>query len=164
MLLLFYVNYCPMFSPFKDKFDEDYASFQTDFNIEDDGELNKYLGISLDRRPDCSIYLSQPYVTKIILNIIPGMDKSRSKTTTTIKPSSAKNEGYQARKNDFNYKSVIGLLNFPTDSNRPKAQFTVHQCTLFRTDPKLPHDQAVKSVLHYQKNHTKARINNEAQY
>ena len=49
MVLLFYVDDCLMFSPSKDKIYEVYASLHADFKIEDDGELNKYLGIDLDR-------------------------------------------------------------------------------------------------------------------
>ena len=41
-----------MFSPSKDKIDEVYASLQSYLNIEDDGYINKYLGIELERRPD----------------------------------------------------------------------------------------------------------------
>ena len=45
MVLLFYVNFCLMFIPSKDKIDGVYASLQEYFNIEDDEELKKYLGI-----------------------------------------------------------------------------------------------------------------------
>ena len=45
MVLLFYVDDRLMFSPSKDKFDEVYAYLKADFKIEDDGDLNKYLGI-----------------------------------------------------------------------------------------------------------------------
>ena len=41
-----------MFSPSKDKIDEVYASLQSYLNIEDDGDIKKYLGIELERRPD----------------------------------------------------------------------------------------------------------------
>ena len=34
---------------------------------------------------------------------------------------------------------------------RPEAQFAVHQCGGFSTDPKLPQDQVVKRVLEYLK-------------
>ena len=45
-----------MFSPFKDKIDELYASIQADFNIEDDGDIKKYLEIYLYHQPDGSIH------------------------------------------------------------------------------------------------------------
>ena len=44
--------------------------------------------------------------------MIPGMDKLRANTTPAVKPTLEKNEGSQERKEDFNYISVIGLLNF----------------------------------------------------
>ena len=45
MVLLFYVDDCLIFSPSGDKTYELYAYLQAGFKIEDDGDLNKYLGI-----------------------------------------------------------------------------------------------------------------------
>ena len=75
-----------MFIPSKDKIDGVYAYIQADFKIENDGELNKYLGIELDRRPDISIHIRQPYLTQIILNVIIGMGKSSANPTPAVKP------------------------------------------------------------------------------
>ena len=44
MVLLFYVDECLMLSPSKDEIDEVYISLQSYFKIEDDEDLNKYLG------------------------------------------------------------------------------------------------------------------------
>ena len=41
-----------MFSNSKDKIDEVYASLQADLKIEDDEEINKYIGIELGRLSD----------------------------------------------------------------------------------------------------------------
>ena len=41
-----------MLSTSKDNIDEVYASLQVYFKIEDDGDLNKYLVIDLERRRD----------------------------------------------------------------------------------------------------------------
>ena len=43
MVPLFYLDDFLMISPSKDKIDNLYASLQECFNIEDDGELKKYL-------------------------------------------------------------------------------------------------------------------------
>ena len=90
MVLLFYVDDCQMFSPYKDKIDEVYAPIKTDFKIEDDREINKYIGIDLDHRPYVSIHLSQPYLTQSILNMIPGIVKSNAKPTPAVNPSHQK--------------------------------------------------------------------------
>ena len=86
MFLLYYVDDCLMFSLSKNKIGEVYVSLQEYFKTEDDGYLNKYLGIDLDLRPDGSIHLSQPYLTNIILNMIPGMENSSAKPTPAVKP------------------------------------------------------------------------------
>ena len=146
MVLLFCVDHFVTFSLSNDKIEGFYASLQTEFKIEDDGELKKHLGIQLDHRPDGSIHLRKPYLTQRIINMIPGMDKYSDKHTPSVKPPLDKNEGAQSRKNDFNYRSVIGSLNFLTNSTCPKAQFALHQCERFSIDSKLPHDHDVKHV------------------
>ena len=98
MLLSFYVDGCLLFSIYKGKIDEVYASLQEDLKIEDDGDLNKYPGIDLDRCPDVSIHISQTYLTQMIPSMIPVMDKSSDKPTPEVKPPLEKNKGSQARK------------------------------------------------------------------
>ena len=79
------------------------------------------------------------------------MDKSSANPTPAFKPTPEKKEGDQARKNDFNYRSVIGLLRFLTNSTHPEDKFAVHKCARFSVYPKLTQDQAVECVLKYLK-------------
>ena len=81
--------------------------------------------------------------------MIPGMYKSNDKPTPVVNTPLAKNEGAKTRKYDFNYKSVIGPLNFIINSTRPKDKFVVPECVQFSADPKLLHNQAIKRVLQY---------------
>ena len=91
MVPLFFVDDFLIFIPYKDEIDEVYVSHQEDFNIEDDGELNKYLRIDLDRRPDGSIHLRQPYLTQITTNMITGMERLSANPNPTVKPPHEKN-------------------------------------------------------------------------
>ena len=75
-----------MFSPSKDKIDNFYASLQTYFNIQDYGELNKYLGMDLERSPYVSIHIRQAYLTQVIIDLIPGMDNSSANPTPVVNP------------------------------------------------------------------------------
>ena len=93
MFLLFYVDECLIFSPYKDEIDELYASLKAYLKIEYDGELSKYLGIDLDHHLDGSIHIRQSYITQRIPNIIPVMDNSSAKPTPVFKPPLAKNDG-----------------------------------------------------------------------
>ena len=74
-----------MFSPYKDKIDEVYASIQAYFKIKYYRQLNKYLGIELDLHPNGSIHMRQPYLIQIIINIIPGKYKSIANPNPTVK-------------------------------------------------------------------------------
>ena len=51
--------------------------------------------------------------------MITGMEKSSSNKTHAVTPPSEKNEESQTRKNDCNYRSVIGLLKFLTNQRAP---------------------------------------------
>ena len=139
-----------MFIPYKDKTKKG-TSLQTQFKIKDDRELNKYMEMYLDHRPDRSIRLNPPYLTQRIINTIPGMDKYSDKPTTSVITTLVNNEGDKANKKDFNYTYVIVSLNFLTNSSRPKAQFVVYQCARFSANTKLPHNQALKYVAKYLK-------------
>ena len=102
MVLIFHVDDCLIISPSKDKINDVYASLQEYFKVEDDGQLKMNVGIELDHRPDGSIHLRQNYLTEIILNIIPGTDKSSAKPIPAVKPPISKNERYQAIQKNFN--------------------------------------------------------------
>ena len=75
-----------MFSNYKDKIDAVYAYIKTDFKIEDDEELNKYIGIDLGHIPDASIHILNLFLAQWIINLIPGMDKASFKPTPVVKP------------------------------------------------------------------------------
>ena len=48
--------------------------------------------------------------------------------------------------NEFNYRSVIGILNFLEKSTPPEIAYAVHQCAHFSADPKQSHADAVKRI------------------
>lgn len=53
------------------------------------------------------------------------------------------------RKQSWNYRSVIGMLNYLAASTRPDILYAVHQCARFSADPKLCHQRAVKRIIRY---------------
>jgi hypothetical protein len=50
---------------------------------------------------------------------------------------------------DWNYRSIIGKLNFLEKSTRPDIAYAVHQCARFSAEPKQSHGQAVKRIAKY---------------
>ena len=53
--------------------------------------------------------------------------------------------------NEFNYRSVIGKLNFLEKSTCPDITYAVHQCAHFSADPKQSHADTVKCIRQYLK-------------
>ena len=53
--------------------------------------------------------------------------------------------------NEFNYRSVIGKLNFLEKSTCPDIAYAVQQCARFSVDPKQSHADAVKRIRRYLK-------------
>ena len=58
-----------------------------------------------------------------------------------------KDEDDQGRKDQWNYRSVVGMLNYLVNATRPDIMMAVHQCTRFCEDPKLSKEKAVKRVV-----------------
>ena len=87
-----------MFGSSKDNIYNLYASLRADFKTEDDVELNKYFGLYMDRGPYGSIFLSHICLSQSIINIIPVVYKSTSKTIPAVNPPLARNEGAKTRK------------------------------------------------------------------
>eukprot|EP00957_Ditylum_brightwellii_P116751 8905538-Ditylum_brightwellii.AAC.1 len=54
-----------------------------------------------------------------------------------------------AGKENWNYKSVIRMLNFLVNSTHPELVHAVHQCARFCADPRASHEVAVKHIIRY---------------
>ena len=55
----------------------------------------------------------------------------------------------EKKKDEWNYRSVIGMLNYLVNSTQPDLAYAVYQCARFSNDPRRSHEQAVKRVLRY---------------
>ena len=60
-----------------------------------------------------------------------------------------KDEKGEPRKEKWNYRSVVGMLNFLVNSTHPELAYSVHQCARFCNDPKLSHEKSVKRIVQY---------------
>ena len=62
------------------------------------------------------------------------------------------------RQEKWNYRSLIGMLNYLVNTTHPELAYSVHQCAIFCNGPKHSHKQAVKEIIRYPIN---TRINPE---
>ena len=115
-----------------------------------EGDVQDFLGINIKKLSKTKIKMSQPYLSKQILKALrlDGRCKKRnipapSTKTLTRYPDSESFDG------SFNYRSVIGQLNYLEKGTRPDIAFQSHQCARYSADPKVEHGQAVRWLGRY---------------
>jgi hypothetical protein len=55
------------------------------------------------------------------------------------------------REHSWNYRSIIGMLNYLASSTRPDIAFAVHQYARFTTAPRRLHELAIRHIVRYLK-------------
>ena len=113
--------------------------------------MEEYLRILLEHESS-SIRMSQPLLIERIIKAIPGMSTAHPVSYPAL-PSVilTKDETGPERRETWNYRSVIGMLNFLVNSTHPELAYAVHQCARFCNNPKLVHEKAVRRIVQYLK-------------
>ena len=119
-------------------------------DIEDQGDLNDYLGVNVTTLENGDIKLSQPHLIDQItkeskVNLKLAMKQTPANSSKILTPDL---EG-QDFNGKFNYRSIIGRLNFLEKSTRPDLAYAVHQCARFSANPKVSHGKAIEHIVHY---------------
>ena len=108
------------------------------FDITDKGKtIEEYLGVKIDHNQDGSFRMYQPHLMKRIIKVIPEMEKATEhKVPAATSLILSDNINVKARKENWNYRSVIGMLNFLVNLTHPELAHAVHQCARFCVEPK----------------------------
>jgi len=131
--------------------------FQKYFNVEDQGTLEDYLGVKVTKMEDGSFHLTQPHLIDSILKDLGLLDENghpRANVTTRDLPSLlTRRIGPDKQGAEFDYewqyRSVIGKLNFLEKSTRADISYVTHQLARFSSCPKQSHGQAIKHLGRY---------------
>ena len=153
LTLLCFVDDCLIYVKDKSEADALILELQDNFILTDEGEVSTYLGVQVVKDDeDGTLTLTQPFPIDRILQSLGSAvkDANTKRTPAQFKHILHKYEFGPARKQDWNYRSVIGMLNYLA-ATRPDILFAVHQCARFSSNPKLSHEQAVKRIVRYLK-------------
>ena len=118
--------------------------------MKDEGEINDFLGIKVERDTNAgTITLTQPGLIESVCKDL-GLDGERvhSKKTPATQILHADPDG-APRQETWNYRSVIGKLNFIAANTRPDISMAVHQAARYSANPKAIHEVAVKHIGRY---------------
>jgi hypothetical protein len=119
--------------------------------VQEEGDLCDYLGIQIKKGDDGSMTLTQPQLIDSILKDMK-LDKEnvKGRKTPAMKTKLIyKDEDGEDFDNRFQYRSVIGQLNYLEKCTRPDIAYAVHQCARFISCPKESHAEAIKYICRY---------------
>ena len=150
-IILMYVDDCVIISTSEGEANEILQEIKNQgLKLTDEGTMETYLGIQIDKHENGGFTMSQPYLIDRIIGAIQGMkDAKISKSPASSTVTLSKDLNGEKRKEEWNYRSVIGMLNYLVNSTQPDLAYSVHQCARFANDPKRSHEQAVKRILRY---------------
>jgi hypothetical protein len=112
-----------------------------------DGGLENYLGVAIDKGPDGTLILRQIGLIDRIIEAT-GMQDANPKSTpaTEVLPRHLDAPPFD---HSYNYRSVVGMLAYLTNTTRAEMAFAVHQCSRFSANPRKPHGSAIKRIVAY---------------
>ena len=120
-----------------------------EFKLEDEGTMDKFLGVDIKRNENGSVELSQPHLITRFLDLINIEENEHFKDYPAIKSLLYKDTDGPSRKCDWNYRTAVGMLTYLTGSTRPDISMAVHQCARFCNFPRLIHERAIRHIGKY---------------
>lgn len=116
-----------------------------------EGGIDDFLGVTIDRKDDGSFHLTQRrLIDDILKELRLDSDNVNTKTTpaavSTVLKRHSTSESFDG---SFNYRSVIGKLNYLEKCTRCDCSYAVHQAARFSADPKKEHGKALMWLGRY---------------
>ena len=143
VILISCVDGCLIFAHKKELADKLIENFNKKFTLTEEEDVSAYLGVQVKMEDkEDTISLTQLYLIQRIVEALgPAVQDSNVKSTPAVyKEILHKDEDGPERKQDWNYISQIGMLNYLAATTRPDILFAVHQCARFCANPKLIHE------------------------
>ena len=132
-----------------DQIVKDMKKAKLDITVE--GDIQDFLGVNIEKRADGSINMTQPHLIDSILKDL-HLDGPNVNTKSTPAASSRilrRHQDSEPFDRSFDYRSVIGKLNYLEKATRSDIAYITHQCARFVTDPRKEHGDAVRWLGRY---------------
>ena len=149
-VLLIYVDDCLIFVKEKSEATEIMNHLkELQFELTDEGPVSAYLGVDVQQIDDATFTLKQPFLVQRIIDSLGNATKDANvKSTPAVhRQLLTKDLDGPERKQNWNYRSLVGMLNYLALSTRPDIAFAVHQCAKFNANSKLSHEAAIKRIV-----------------
>ena len=117
-------------------------------DLQREGTFEDYLGMRFTKMPNGSIHMTQSGLIKKIITAT-GMDSCNPNKVPSLKTCLAKDPDGEPMNDEFNYRSVVGMLLYLSGNTRPDITFAVSQVARFTHAPKKSHATALKMIVRY---------------
>ena len=134
-IILVYVDDCLIFGRSDNVLDTVVSDLQKDFVLTSQGSVGAYPGIDIRHTSNGYLELCQPGHINKIITACGLQDQSSTHNTPSTMILTADATG-PPREHQWNYRSIICMLNYLASSTRPDIAFAVHQCARFTTAPR----------------------------
>ena len=149
LIVICYVDDLGIQAPTKEIVDELITKLEEEgFDLTHEGSFSEYLGIKYSKIGENEIKMTQEGLIKKILDATGMTDCNTNRTPTTKEALSMDEEGERMEDN-WNYRSVIGMMLYLATNTRPDIAFGVSQVARFSHNPKKSHASAVKTLIRY---------------
>ena len=157
MIVLTYVDDCIIVGTEMKKIDsfvESMKNGKENFDLTDEGDIDKFLGIEIDHLDEKRFEMKQPYLIERICLTLGLLDNEWEATTNTKKspvgkPVLNKDLNGKPRKLKWKYRTAVGMISYLQGNTRPDISMACHQTARFCIDPKLSHEQAIMRIGRY---------------
>lgn len=120
------------------------------FMMTDEETMEEYLGTLITYGENGSFWVSRPHLIDRMIESVHGTKDTRNTITSASAGITLKNdENGDLRKENWNYRSIIGMFNYLVNCKHLEMTYSVHQCARSCNDPKHSHEQAAKRSLRY---------------
>jgi histone deacetylase 1/2 len=151
VILMAFVDNQIALSPNQASLDQLMIDLEARFDVTDEGELNDYLGVHINKRDDGTMELTQPKLTQQILDDLRlTNENTKSVPTPAVAPDSlGRCLDDPPFDQHYDYRSIVGKLLFLERCTRPDLAFSVHSCARFSSNPRESHGKAIKRIGRY---------------
>ena len=145
-VMLIYVDDTILMGPDQKEIDTIVESMASAFKISDEGTLADYLGVKIRTQEDGTMVMTQAHIIDSIIADL-GIEGKKPRNTPALSTKIlTRDEHGDAFDRDWDYRRVIGKLNYLEKCTRPELAYAVHQCARFSSDPKRSHADAVEHI------------------
>ena len=120
-------------------------------NIEDQGHPADYVGVNINKLQDGSYEFTQRALIDSIIDDA-GLQDSKTKPVpakVSLQLHAFKDEPVFDL--NFNYRSIVGKLNYVAQTTRPDIMYATHQVAKYSSDPRKSHGEAILYLVWYLK-------------